>query len=358
MTSFPFNYSKADITVTGYDGVKDSLIFQTSPFNFNTYQYAGAARSAKDYVFQTDNSSLWLPIDTLNRTATYGYLMDFGAVTDTVLRFTSFAPEGSYNYTEEGSDKTIYLTQYDNRIAGSGSGLNFTRQEDMGWNMKGLPWLVSNYRTDTILEGETYLRQMYIPHVFYQMDGAGEYLTEGDQMYSSRSWDKGATVAMGNAFFMQTATTNDREKIIFHLPYYGMNEKASRPILRVISHRQKATGMPAKVSMPNEQSKIASDILTFFPDSTASKTVGYTYGRDGIKWTANDNSAQVYMLDAKRTSRISLLGSAPTEVDIPLGIYAPNGDQFTFDLPEKTISGKPDCGICLELPYAALNSAI
>ena len=335
MTSFPFNYSKADITVTGYDALKDSLILQTSPFNFSTYQYAGAARSAKDYVFQTDNSSLWLPIDTLNRTATYGYLMDFGAVTDTVLRFTSFALEGSYNYTEEGSDKTIYLTQYDNRIAGSGSGLNFTRQEDMGWNMKGLPWLVSNYRTDTILEGETYLRQMYIPHVFYQMDGAGEYLTEGDQMYSSRSWDKGATVAMGNAFFMQTATTNDREKIIFHLPYYGMNEKASRPILRVISHRQKATGMPAKVSMPNEQSKIASDILTFFPDSTVAKTVGYTYGRDGIKWTANDNSAQVYMLDAKRTSRISLLGSAPTEVDIPLGIYVPNGDQFTFDLPEK-----------------------
>ena len=48
MTSFPFNYSKADITVTGYDGVKDSLILQTSPFNFNTYQYAGAARSAKE----------------------------------------------------------------------------------------------------------------------------------------------------------------------------------------------------------------------------------------------------------------------------------------------------------------------
>ena len=334
MTSFPFNYSKADITVTGYDGVKDSLILRTSPFNFNTYQYAGAARSAKDYVFQTDNSSLWLPIDTLNRTATDGYLMDFGTtITDTVLRFTSVAPSGKYIYTEENDDKVIYLTQYDHRQAGTGEELNFTSMENMGWNMKGLPWLVSNYRTDTILEEGNFLRQMYIPHVFYQMDGADEYITQGDKIYTSRSWDRGAVVSMGNAFFTQTATPKDTETVVFHLPYCGKNEKASRPILRVVSHKPR-NNAPAK----NQKSKItniSSDILTFFPDSTASKTVGYSYGRDGIKWTSNDGSAQVYMLDAKRISHISLLGSAPTEVDIPIGVYAPEGELFTFSLPEK-----------------------
>jgi hypothetical protein len=227
MTSFPFNYTTANITTTAYNEAKDSLIVNLSPFAFNTYQYSGAARSAKDYLFQLDNSALWLPIDTLNRAATDGYLMDFGVTTDTVLRFTAFAPSGRYVYIEDAPYKTVYLTQHDHRTAGSGTGLNFTRQEDMGWNMKGLPWLVTNYRTDTILEEGNYQRQMFIPHVFYQMDGAGEYITEGDRVLTARSWDRNATLSMGNAFLTQTATTQDREAVVFHLPYYLEVEEIS-----------------------------------------------------------------------------------------------------------------------------------
>jgi hypothetical protein len=321
MTSFPFNYSKANIITTAYDEVADSVILHLSPFNFSTYQYSGAARSVKDYNFQRENSTLWLPVDTLNRTATDGYLMDFGAVTDTVLRFTAFAPYGEYVYTEEDDDKTVYLTQYDHRVAGDGTELDFTRQEDMGWNMKGLPWLVSNYRTDTVLEEGNYQRQMFIPHVFYHMDGAGEDVSEGDRMLTARSWDKNVTMSMGKAFFTQTATTAEREAVIFHLPYYGKNEKASRPILRMRSGRN-------------------TDLLTAMPDEDAPKTVNYTYGRDGVKWQSNENAVQLYMLDSKRLSHISLLGAAPTEVDIPLGVSAPSspaGDlsPLTFSLPEK-----------------------
>lgn len=81
----------------------------------------------------TPEDTLRHPVDTLNRTATDGYLMDFGTVmTDTVLRFTSFAPSGTNSYTEDGYDKTIYLTQYDNREGGTGASLNFTTQENMG----------------------------------------------------------------------------------------------------------------------------------------------------------------------------------------------------------------------------------
>ena len=339
MTAFPFPYNTADITVTSYHPANDSLNSQLSTLNFNTYQYSGAARSAKDYVFQTTNSSLWLPVDTLNRAATEGYLMDFGATTDTVLRFTAFASAlGQYVYTEEDEDKTVYLTQYDNRTAGSGSGLNFTRQEDMGWNMKGLPWLVSGYRTDTILEEGNYQRQMFIPHVYYQMDGAGEDVSSGDQMLTLRSWDKGATMGIGKAFLTQTATSNAREGVVFHLPYYGFNEKASRPILRMSSGPKNQT-----------------DFLTVIPDANADKNVRYSYGRDGMKWLTNANSAQVYLLDSKRQSRISLLDGAPTEVDIPLGVQIPVSDgpssvarrssgesypaeddtRYTFALPEK-----------------------
>ena len=85
----------------------------------------------------------------------------------------------------------------------------------------------------------------------------------------------------------------------------------------------------------------SSDILTVLPDREADKTIRYSYGRDGIKWLTSTDDAQVYMLDSKRQSRISLLGAAPTEVDIPLGVIVPVTDNpspvtaYTFSLPEK-----------------------
>ena len=321
MTAFPFNYSTANITSTSPITNSQQLI-ANSPSLFTTYQYNGAARSAKDYVFQTDNSTLWSRVDTLNRTATEGYLMDFGETVDTLLRFNSFAPSaGQYVYTEDGYDKVVRLTQYDHRAAGSGADFQFTQQENMGWNMKGLPWLVSRYRTDTIIWEDNYLRQMYIPHVLYQMDGDGEYITAGDQIYTTRSWDKGTTVSVGNAFFTQTATLSDYESVVFHLPRYLFNEKASRPVLRIASNNGAR----------------AADILTVIPDSTADKAVRYSYGRDGVKWVSNDSVPQIYLLDAKRLASLSLLGAAPTEVDIPLGVYVPaiNANAFVFSLPDR-----------------------
>ena len=345
MTAFPFDYYTNNITSTIYDEATDSVGQILNPLTINWYQYSGAARSTKDYHFTTANSASWLSIDTLHRTATEGYLMDMLQTTDTMLRFTAFAEQlGEYVYQEQSDDKTILLTQHDSRIINNDNTIHFTRSEDMGWNMKGLPWLVSNYRTDTILEEGNYVRQMYIPHVFYQMDGAGTYLTQGDQVYTSRSWDKGSTLSMGNAFLTQTATQQDKETIIFHLPYYSANEKASRPIIRL-----------------SNRTLNKSDILTIMPDSTADKKVNYSYGRDGVKWQGdNSNFTQVYLLDHRLTSRLSLLGSAPIEVDIPLGvnIAANNGTahkqvaandgtahkqvaaasstaEYTFDLPER-----------------------
>jgi hypothetical protein len=67
----------------------------------------------------------------------------------------------------------------------------------------------------------------------------------------------------------------------------------------------------------------------------AAKTVEYSYGRDGLKWVSNNNSVLAYLLDSKRLSRISLLGAAPTEVDIPLGVSVPDSlCSVTFSLPE------------------------
>ncbi len=339
MTAFPFPYSETDIAVSAYDEDKDSLVLNPSPFAFNTYQYAGAARSAKDYVFRPSNSSSWLAVNTPGRTAADGYLMDFGAaVTDTVLRFNAFAPSsGEYIYTEDGEDKTIALTQYDHRTGGTGADLDFTAQENMGWNMKGLPWLVSYYRTDTVLWADNYLRQMYIPHVIYRMDGSA-YGIAGDQAYTSRSWDEGTTVSMGNAFLTQTATQSAQETVVFHQPYFGRNKKVARPAV-VISATPAVTHAPARGATYDHHALTpVADMLTLIPDSTVSSKVQYAYGRDGIKWTANENLPQMYAMDAKGLSRLSLLGAAPVEVDIPVGLHVPdsyNGYNFTFSLPDK-----------------------
>ncbi len=334
LTAFPFSYDIANIVSVSYDPVAGSLTQHLNPIDFDTYIYNSAARSDKNFRFADDNSSAWLPVDTTRRTATFGYMMDFLSTRDTLLRFTAFAASnGEYVYVEDTNDKIVTLTQYDLRNAGSGNAFNFTRQEDMGWNLKGLPWLVSSYRTDTVLQEGNFLRQMYIPHVFYQMDGAGEYLHSGDQIYTARSWDKGTSMSMGSAFFMQTATFNDSEPLVFHLPYYERNLHATRPLL--------AFSSPARRQ---------GDVLTFIPNDKADKSVSYTYGRDGVKWQSNTGLAQVYMLNMNRTQQISLLGSAPTEVDIPLGVYIPSEQssapargseyvademQYTFSLPEK-----------------------
>jgi hypothetical protein len=207
----------------------------------------------------------------------------------------------------------------------------------MGWNMKGLPWLVSNYRTDTTLSEDNYLRQMFIPHVMYLMNADGTYLKD-EQIYAVRSWDRGSMLSLGNAFLTQTATKNSQEGVIFHLPYYGKNEKASRPILRLANARGEG------------------DVLTAIPDSAADKNVRYSYGRDGLKWSTLTEHPEIYLMDQQRTSRLSLLGAAPIEVDIPLGVSipeklpstigpeskmyvsSPNAQMekdFTFSLPEK-----------------------
>ena len=334
MTAMPFTYNAGNITSASYNAANDSMAYHLNPVSFATYQYNGDARSVKDYNFQPNNSSLWQRLDTTNRTATYGYLMDFGSTQDTLLRFTAFgSTEGEYVYTEtaEETDKIVYLEQYDHRTV-SGSGIDFTRQEDMGWNMKGLPWLVSNYRTDTILEDGNFQRQMYIPHVFYQMDGAGEYISDGDNIYTSRSWDPCSRMSMGNAFLTQTATQQEREAVYFHRPLYTFNEKATRPIVRMV--RRNHSNMPQRNGVTTENKAYAiSDYLIAMPDSTADKNVEYRYGRDGVKWQT-DNAA-VYLMDMKRLSRFSLLGSTPTEVDIPLGVKILEEDDYTFSLPEK-----------------------
>ena len=185
---------------------------------------------------------------------------------------------------------------------------------------------------------------MYIPHVFYQMDGANALQPKGDQINTARSWDRATHMSMGKAFLTQTATREDKEEVIFHLPYYDQNVKVGRPLIRFVAKphkRSEISHLNSEISNLKSEISNVSDILTLFPDPKADKNVAYRYGRDGIKWMSDETTAQVWLMDLKRTSRISLLGAAPTEVDIPMGVYVPalEGESASLScqlsLPEK-----------------------
>ena len=300
----------------------DCYINATESTNtFEAYTYDASARSAYNYEFKSDNSTLWKQYDkSVLMPGTNGWLMQMNSAlaADEQMRFTGWAEQGNYVYEETvgRTEKLVELNQYDDRPS-DGSG-RFTRAEDMGWNMVGLPYLVSGYRTDDTEATDDF--NMYLPHVIYKMDTDGEYIKlNNNVVYASQSWAAGERLSLNEGFFVQTAAIGEHELLRFRLPKFtgaGMLGMA-RPLLMM----RNAAG--------------AGDVLRVQPDEDADKQVSYTQGRDGIKWMMAE-TAQMYML-ADNQARLSLLGSAPTETNIQLGISVPSNEgsaQYTFSLPE------------------------
>ena len=293
--------------------------------SIKAYAYNGEIRSSYNYQFLNENSTAWEEI-TGEIEANEGWLADMGEAITGTKRFTGWGDDlSTYVYSESGASKTVLLTQYDNRISGTGSGLIFTREEDMGWNLKGLPYLVNGYKTGDPKPGDLIEEyNMDIPHIFYKDNTTG-YL-DNSTVETVQSWDLGATLSPGYGFFTQTAVIDveSGENLVFKVPTYSGEEPLFAPARPIVLMRD----------LDNE-----GDLLTVNPDEGAPKTINYSLGRDGVKWMMTD-APQLYLLSAAK-SRLSLLGAAPTEVDIPLGVSVPEDPRyqdmpryFTFSLPE------------------------
>jgi len=289
------------------------------------YHYNGTTRSEHNYRFMIDNSTAWERIMTDTIEASMGWLADFGkTLIDSTIRFTGWANQQTqYAYTEGGNYKIVTLNQYDHRTPGNnGEQMQFTRKEDMGWNMRGIPYLVTNYRTDDPDDDEYF--NMHIPHIFYKMGDDGTYL-KNNQIYTAQSWAEGETLSLNEAFFTQTATVGQTEDLYFRLPQYAgpaAVRRSPRPL----------------VLLKNTEGD--TDILRVEPDENAQQQVTYNLGRDGVKWQTKD-MPQLYMLSSDNT-RLSLAGSVPVETDLPLGISLPKYEDmpqgkmtYTFSLPER-----------------------
>lgn len=291
-------------------------IVQTAYTNLaSAKQYNGLKRSAWNYNFKDDNSDCWEPVaEDMPIAANQGWLLTFNAplASEQTLRFTGWTNNTTvYVYEESSQPKTVTLRQY-NTIDNSGQA-HFTRAENMGWNLVGMPYLVSSYAT-ALKENGTYT--MNVPHVLYGMNAADGSYQSGGQMVTAQSWADGNTIRIGDGYFMQTAVQAATETLTFKLPVN--TDTPTIPAAR-----------PYLVMTDGEGQQDRAEVI---PSASNTSSLAYTLGMDGIKWTAFDeNVPQLYLID-NRGTRLSLAGDAPIEQAIPIGIRTTRSGSVTISL--------------------------
>jgi hypothetical protein len=332
LVSMPFDVNLDATATFTFTAGTHSLTPTDKHEAFSAYTYDASARAEYNYIFKTTESGLWQTgIDAIKNeqgqvARTYGWLLEYSTpvaddAVDT-LRFTGWGTSSNANpyvYQETLSEakKVVSLTQYDNRPDDGTA--HFTRAEDMGWHLRGMPYLVSGYHTETVENGRY---NMHIPHLLYKMDSEGTYL-KSSATYVVKSWLDGEPLNPHEGVFLQTAAIGEVEDLHFRRPIWT----GAAPLL--------AAPRPI-VLLRNDNGE--GDMLRVEPDEDAPKQLAYMYGRDGVKWLMPD-APQMYLL-TEGLARMSLAGAAPTEVDLPLGIRIPdnptnmNGSIVHFSLPE------------------------
>lgn len=310
LVSMPFAYDYSNAITTASDAMGNISLKNYVLQGGKTYN--GKTRSAWNYDFHTSDSPCWEPLPSTKIDACEGWLLNLGAplAADTAVRFTGFgASDGSYVYTEDGNAKTVTLTQY-NQTPADGTA-HFTKLENMGWNLKGMPWLVSGYQTYKVGNGKC---DMNVPHVLYTVTA------DGNNFSTSRSWVDGSTLDFGSAFFTQTAVIGDAstEDVSFALPESPTTpEVAAKPFVNISDDYG------------------ATDAVEVNAEDGA-KALSFNMGSDGVKWQSfNDSVPQLYLIDNSGVA-LSLAGQAPVGVEMTVGYRAARNGRLTVSLPDAT----------------------
>ena len=323
---FPYDYANALTTATDNNG----NITETKYTIPKGKTYNGEKRSAWDYDFHTSDSPCWETMTSTAVKACDGWLLNFDKPLseETVIRFTGFgSKEGDYVYTEDGAAKTVTLTQY-NQVPTDGSA-HFTKLENMGWNLKGMPWLVSGYATKGSSD-DSYA--MSAPHVFYKVSA------DGNSFATSQSWTDGSTLDFGNAFFTQTAVIGDgsTEKVTFALPLPSKTpDPAAKPYVAIADEDGQSDAVEVRAIKSIDTIETIDAIEAIVPKAS----LAFNIGSDGVKWQSfNDSVPQVYLLDNSGVA-LSLAGQAPVGVEMAMGYRAARAGQLTVSLPNADAFG-------------------
>lgn len=274
----------------------------------STETYNGQARAASLYRYYTDGSEFWHKGTTTFR-ACQGFALKAG--TAGTYRFTAGAEDGSdivYQETADEEEKTVGLTQYDLNEVNTDGTPNFTYKENMGWNLFGLPYLVSGYD----------LTKMDLPHVVYTMtDGSYATLqtwadgvsTQGEQL---------RTASPGEGIFTQTAIigNGNTEQLRFPRP-------TSEPAGNNVNQRFYL------LSLAGDGGE---DGFAFTPTDEETDDE-YVMGSDGLKlMSARRDAPQIYAVNRTGT-RFSLMNAVDAAGTIQVGLRAAAGE-YTLSLGE------------------------
>lgn len=333
LVSLPFdmNYRKVDdtmpfVTAVAYDGYNN--VVESAVSSVSCYYYDGLARSNYKYSFAESNSECWKPLATDSRAANEGMLMDRGeAATSAKLRFTAYGTTPTtFPYKEGGTDKKVVLQQYDDRDSSDG-GADFTSVYNMGWNLKGMPYLISNYPVYKKMDDGTYA--MNVPHVIYTMEPKGSYVTK-------RSWESDNTLSPGEAFFTQTATINKEEHLHFAQLLFTSspepNPATTRSALNISLSSADATGEDAYRSVGVSH---AAGVVSLQPvDNTSDEyaSLVYSINRDGAKFMSMNPAIPDIAVCGAGGEMMSLVGAAPVETEISLATRVGSTGRYTFSL--------------------------
>ena len=334
--SLPYDWKRANIVSVNYNSSTDAITEILRYDAINSIQaYDGARRAEWNYDFQTVDSPCWVDVEEDDQVANEGYLLNIADGSST-LRFTAWGVDenglSSPIYSEYGLPKTVLLHQNDNMPADGSA--HFTANENMGWNLKGMPWLVNSYMTyatdasgDYDASSEAY--NMNVPHIFYKMNSDGTYIKDA-ALYTQQSWSDGARMTLGDAYFTQTAVIGNDETLTFRMPEYHGETPSSAARQHVGICKLSST----RATLVDDTPTLFDDVVGINPMTGGDATLPFHWGSDGLKWMSFDYTLpQIYVL-APSGVRMSLVSAAPVETDIPLGVLVPDAGNYLISLPQ------------------------
>lgn len=299
------------------------------------YSYDGNARAAWNYNYASSNSGLWKGLTSDIVEPNEGFLIERASAEagNVKYRFTN-APQIVDGivmpaYSENGSEKTITLQQYDN-CESNNDGYDFTSVYNMGWNLKGMPYLISNYPAYKVMDDETYA--MNVPHVVYTMKADGSYYV------ARQSWTTSTenTLSPGVAFFTQTATLNLTENLHFAQLFYTSsstpNSANTRSAVTISLAPANATGADASGSVGVSPAAGAVSLLPVESISDEPTSLVYTINRDGAKFMSMNPAVPDIAVCGVSGEMMSLVGAAPVETEMSVATRVGTTGRYTFSL--------------------------